>query len=308
MDFITDGPNVKRNEINVKCPFCGPRDPSYHMGLHPAGLWACWRNDQHSGSNPSYLIRRLLGVSPEVAKALVADRGKTASPIEELRARNRDLELSSSTLLMPQRFPDEFRRPRKGDRFWSYLERRGFDDVRAVVRDYDLRCAMSGPQKLRVIFPIKINGSLVGWSGRAVGGSQAKYKTWPAGDEAIGPHVVYNQDQAAEGGIVLVIVEGPLDALKLDFYGRDLGVRSVGLMGLNFSPGKLELIGDLADGFDRVGVLLDPEARRQALSGRGALSFLPRRSLVPGRFLAGWEDPGALTPRAARNLAAALTA
>jgi hypothetical protein len=52
--FIERGPNVKRGEINIRCPFCGSADPSYHMGLNlDSGWWSCWRNkDQHSGKSP----------------------------------------------------------------------------------------------------------------------------------------------------------------------------------------------------------------------------------------------------------------
>jgi hypothetical protein len=70
--FITQGANVKRGELNIKCPFCGSADPSQHMGLNlDTGWYSCWRNRaQHSGKSPVRLIMALLRVPYHRAREL----------------------------------------------------------------------------------------------------------------------------------------------------------------------------------------------------------------------------------------------
>ena len=53
ISYITQGVNVKKNEININCHFCAQTnnpDPSYHCGIDQERLWfSCWRNrKQHS--------------------------------------------------------------------------------------------------------------------------------------------------------------------------------------------------------------------------------------------------------------------
>ena len=105
--------------------------------------------------------------------------------------------------------------------------------------------------------------------------------------------LVYNYDGAAKGGETLVLVEGPVDALKLDVLGRP-SVRAVGLMGVVLSPGKRDLVVRLVERFDRVCVLLDADAMAVALRLKAELGFL-NRQVTLGALPEGVKDPGDLS-------------
>ena len=64
IEYVTQGSNVAHGNVNIKCPMCGPRDPSHHMGIAIDGAgWSCWRNPQHRGRSPVYLVALLAHVS-----------------------------------------------------------------------------------------------------------------------------------------------------------------------------------------------------------------------------------------------------
>ena len=73
IDYVTRGPNTKKGEISVRCPWCGDSDPSHHMGISLAtDNWGCHRNPQHRGKAPTGLIAALLGCNWHQAKLIAA--------------------------------------------------------------------------------------------------------------------------------------------------------------------------------------------------------------------------------------------
>jgi hypothetical protein len=119
---------------------------------------------------------------------------------------------------------------------------------------------------------------------------------------------LYNCAAAEAGGKGLVLVEGPVDALKLDFYGEPSGVRSVALSTNSISDAQLYLLGELSAGFEWVGVMMDNKTDLgfvDSVRMRQNLASLP----VPVRTLqvpAGRGDPGALTASEARRWATSI--
>ncbi|KKM00724.1 hypothetical protein LCGC14_1801600, partial [marine sediment metagenome] len=74
IEYATTGSNVAKGNVNVKCPMCGMADKSEHMGIKLSnGIWGCWRNKAHRGSNLAYLLQSLLEISYTEAKRLVGD-------------------------------------------------------------------------------------------------------------------------------------------------------------------------------------------------------------------------------------------
>lgn len=247
--FVTSGPNVKRGEINIKCPWCGSADPSHHMGLNlETGWYSCWRNrTQHSGKSPVRLVMTLLRVpyararelcglgeayvDPEgfdaLAARLLMRAGATASPVE---VRRRKLDMDPSFL--------PIRRYGAARRVYEYLrEERGFngrsdagDDVDVLCRLYGLRLGR-GDYHSRLILPYFMDGELVTWTGRAVGESSIRYKDLSIEESILPPkHTLFNHDAMLDRSArVLLVFEGPMDALKADFYGDPYGVRAVAL-------------------------------------------------------------------------------
>ncbi len=269
--FIERGANVKRGEINVRCPFCGSADPSYHMGLNlTTGWWSCWRNRAgHSGKSPLRLIMKLLSVpywqarklaglgeeyvDPEGFNAAAArflrNEGGTASPAE---VRREFLQHDKNAVLIEDRISTR--------RAWNYLYTRGFEDrdIADLVQFYDLRTARHGHYAERIIMPYYVDQELVAWTARAIGQSEIRYKDLPRDMCLIPPkETLYNHDCIIDGGRVLVIQEGPFDALKIDFYGRSFGIRSVALSTNSVSDEQASMLAAADDQFDLKLVMMD---------------------------------------------------
>lgn len=303
--FVTKGRNVARGHIGIKCPFCGDADPSEHMGIRLTdGAWGCFRNPEHRGRSPIYLVARLRHCSMDEARELVESNTYAEDiSIADLRKR---MERLDADLDAPQRktldFPDSFRKfvetaTFADKRIHTYLRRRGFPNVLEVASFYGLRLATSGSWRSRVIFPLVIDGELRGWTGRAIVKATARYKTFPE-DESV-RELVWNHDGAKEGGRLLLVTEGPFDGMKIDWYGRSCGVRAIGNLGVSCNPAKAALICDLADRYDQVGVMLDAQANARAIDLQNALALSHARWIgIPAEV----EDPGALSPADARRL------
>lgn len=310
--YIERGANVKRGEISIKCPFCGSADPSYHMGLSlETGWWSCWRNrTAHSGKSPLRLLMKLLGipywqarklaglgedyVDPEgfdavAARFLGRERGTTARPAE---VRREFLQHDPDSVPIDDRIGT--RRAR------NYLIDRGFDDghIDELVRLYDLRTARSGNYASRVIIPYYLDGLLVTWTARAIADSEIRYKDLSRDQSLVPPkETLHNHDCITEGGDVLVIQEGPFDALKIDFYGRSHGVRSVALSTNSLSDEQSAMLAAADDQFRVKLVMMDNATKLgfvDSMRLRQELGFLTNVKAVKVPF--GAKDGGALTP------------
>lgn len=306
IEFIERGANVARGHVNIQCPFCGPRDHSQHMGLQlSTGYWGCWRDSKHRGKNPVRLLMALVHCSLEEAKKLVEEDKPMAGSLSELRAKLDKKEEEQLTEFKAVQWPKEFfpvAEYRNGMRglFRSYLEDRGFPDARKVARDYALRGCLGGKFSYRLIFPLHFEGKLVGWTGRSIRKALLRYVTDPPGE--LTNHLLIGYDGAKEKpGHTLVLVEGPVDWLKIDHYGKVFGFRCVGLLGTHLSEPKLRLLSSLVPLYQRVLLLLDPDALGRALGLQERLRLLGKPVGVL-QLPAGAEDPGALSPRGVRKL------
>lgn len=311
--YITEGANVKRGELAIRCPFCGAADPSKHMGLNlETGWWSCWRNRaQHSGKSPLRLIMRLLGVpygrareiaglgedyiDPEGFDAVAArllGRGNTEARPEQVKRRFLDLD---------QDFADISDRLRTR-KFWNYLYQRGFnlrpDDVDTLCQRYKLKAGTGGRWTDRVIMPYIQDGDLVTWTGRAITAATIRYKDLSLEESLCAPKdTLYNHDAMLDGGKTLVLVEGPFDALKLDYYGKRHGVRAVALSTNSIKDQQAYLLQTAAERFDKTAVMLDNATALglvDSMRMKQALNFLPRVSIVPVPY--GAKDAGELQP------------
>ena len=317
------GPNVAKGHINIACPFCGD-DPSEHMGVElSSGAWGCWRNSDHRGRSPFRLIQALLGCSYVEARGIVdagsaQELGDFAALADQLRS---DLapdppeeKAVGPTLRMPKAFRTLDEETPAGRRVFDYLVSRGFtpDDADDLIRLYDLRYAMSGAWKYRLIIPIRFEGALVNWTARSISKTERlRYKTLSHDPETAAEnddpvalrnikHCVYNYDRLMKGGRVLVAVEGPLDALKFDFYARGMGVRATSLFGTAFGDEQVWVLAELFGQFERRIILFDQAAEGAANKLASRLSVVrPTVMYCPPAF----DDPGDMTERAVVDLA-----
>jgi hypothetical protein len=61
------------------------------------------------------------------------------------------------------------------------------------------------------------------------------------------------------GAEILVVCEGPFDALKLDFYGKEYGVRATCVFGSKVTPTQASLLYEGQENFGQIVVAMDPE-------------------------------------------------
>ena len=314
--YTMGGKNVTRGNIGLQCPFCGSADPSQHMGINPAnGKWNCWRDRTHRGRKPHRLIQRLLGCSYDRAAQIVGS-GVRADPnsFSERAARFRALQqhervASEGYASIPM--PDKFKHINLSDRtarFADYLTNvRGFErsSIKALIDYYDLRGCTYGGWKARLIVPITMNEKLVNWQGRSIyQEAEVRYRSLSTNPE----HKVDDDDPVAavnikdclfpfdpvyNGGKVLYIVEGSMDSLKVDFYGKEVGVRATCIFSLDIREEQGYLLRELSEGFDRTILMLDEGAYAQGMRLKRMLpGVIDKVRRVPFKS----EDPGELTP------------
>jgi hypothetical protein len=295
VDYVTRGPNTKRGEISIRCPFCGEDDPSHHMGISLTNeVWGCHRSAAHRGKNPTKLVAAVLGVTFRAAALIISqyDRPDPESLTEALAA----LEGTPATpiadpepLVMPAQFKPIMPTGLTA-KFYRYLANRHFDDVDKLSVFYDLRCAMVGRWKDRIIIPFYQNTELIGWTARAIGPVQNAPRYLSTG--AAVKETVLNYDEIKRGGEILIITEGPFDAMKLDFYGRDLDVCSTCIFGTSMTLSQVAILNKVAKKFDHTVVLFDPDAIDASF---GAKDWLLNGNLVVGSLPPDIEDPGSMT-------------
>lgn len=315
--FIERGPNVKRGEINVRCPMCGSADPSYHMGLNlETGWWCCWRNQSaHKGKSPVRLLVSLLNVPYWRAREIAGLRNDAEytdpDGFDAVAARVMKREGFQRPEQVQRRhlkFDREFRRLDDDSvaslRFLDYLLDRGFTKPAKLGELYGLRYAISGDFKDRIILPYYMNGELVTWTGRAISKqAMIRYKDLPLDDSLIGPkHTLFNHDCILEGGRALIVQEGPFDALKVDYYARDHLVRSAALSTNSITEDQIALLLGASSKFERIIVVMDmatPLGLADSMRMKGELSFLPNVEIAKVPF--GAKDGGDLTHKQVRE-------
>lgn len=309
IQYVERGANVKRGELNIKCPYCGSADPSHHLGLsQDTGWWACWRNSDHRGKSPVRLLVALLRISYRKARELAGLDEDYVDPdgFDDLAAR-----LLRSGQSMPeledqaqgklrmgldyQKFTSSGGRNR---RFFNYLESRLFrdQDILKLAWYYNLRHCISGPFQDRLIIPYYLNGELITWAGRAVGESTIRYKALSIEDSILATkRTLYNYD-AHKQADVLVLVEGPIDALKLDFYGKRFGVRSVALSTNSINDEQIYLLEEAASKVRKVIIMLDTQTSLGVVASmrmRERLGQIPNSQIQAVPY--GMKDAGELS-------------
>lgn len=331
--FVERGPNVARGHVGVACPLCGD-DPSHHMGLNTHdSRWGCWRDQSHRGRSPVYLVQAFLSCDKKAAveickkycKDIAIDHGAIRARLDrvarESGVRKRHERAEIDDAMAPQDTFPATKNPRAAKPAIDYLRQRGFNiQTELVCRRYNVRYAAKGQSSGRVWFPVRSGGGVKGYVGRTVVGHKARYYAHPGG-EAL-KAAIWNYDRCLDApdlkpgmkagrfqgnstalsdpppGKVLIICEGILDAMKLDFYGSPYGVRSVALLGLSLGKEKQVMLSHLARKYHKVFICLDAEAHRVAYEMESKLA-LARARVLP--LPEGVEDPGAMTAQQAAS-------
>ena len=303
--YDVKGRSVSPGNINVECPFC--RDGKRKMGIKlETGQWGCRKRNDHRGAgrNPR-MLSALLGISRNAASEILGTRvvdssiaglrkqlealGTSRAPQPRTETRLPDLELPLEFFALREHGP-------RSQPFLRYLKGRGLP-FEAVAR-YQLHgcdCSSRGAYIHRVYLPLFQDGRQVGFTGRAIDGNPQRYETQPPA----APVRVLGLSQLAQGGQVLVVVEGPFDALWLDWvaYKERLPISVVCLMGSASTRAKNAVLAKLARKYNRTIGMLDSGAEGACLElQRAVATEVEFRSMVPG-----FDDPGDLPWDAARS-------
>jgi len=216
-----------------------------------SGRWACWTAECHKqhGTDIIGLIRAITELPfsqvLEKVKIFLSDNTIDAKRIEELRAEREEKrkcrqqniwkdhvnpirvypEECLSRLIVPETFAEERYLP---------LE---------VLRSYGIGYATKGPMWDRIVIPIRnINGKIVGFSGRKVNydpDRDIKWFHYKKGEFRKGIHL-FNLDRVFKGNHnTYILVEGPLDVLKLEAAGIH---NSVAVLGRSITNGQIEVL------------------------------------------------------------------
>jgi hypothetical protein len=284
IEFIERGGSTTRNNVNIRCPMCADSDKGFHLGISLKGKgWNCWRNVQHRGRSRSRLIQLLLKCSEQTAREL-AGTASVDLPVDV------DLGQQMRSALYPDEAPrshgplrllSEFK-PLVQDGFlakpfWFYLRERGYRDkqIEWLCQSYQLHYATRGPFSYRIIIPIyDRRGKLMTWVARSIRPQEeVRYKALSVEPVRELPAALAAPYQMLLGlpllwrcpdSRVLVVCEGPFDALWITTYGRSFGVYGTCLFGLNLSEAQQYQLSDLQERFEREVLLLDSEASFQA--------------------------------------------
>lgn len=313
--FVTRGPNTKRGEVSINCPMCGEDDPSEHLGINlQTGKWGCHRDGTHRGKAPRTLIKAVLGCSSQQAGLIVRQYSHSDPDSLEtaLAALENDVVAPSDNDLVKkikhQRLGPQFNdfnhiKPRGiTKRFFTYLADRGYDNPQSIIDRYDLRCALIGRYKDRVIIPIRHSGELLGWTSRAIG-TPKNAPRYLASSEDV-KTTVFNYDALNKGGERLFIVEGPFDAMKIDDYNfsytsdydEPVNFRATCTFGTSLTVSQLALLRALAGKFNETWILFDVGAEGPANNLASWLGV--KTAMLPS----GIDDPGELKPMHMRQL------
>lgn len=319
--YVTRGHNVTRGNVAIRCPYCGGADPSEHLGLKldPAQpYWNCWRNAAHRGRNPRRLVQKLLGCNWARAQEIVERQQRAlVDAFDEVAARLKaPTPEPEATLRESEPWRKEFRPlPGAGPyaaQFMRYLmEERGFGgDAAAVAERYRLHYCLTGEYAWRLILPFyDAEQRLIGWTGRAVRpGAALRYRT----TRGLSKAALYGESWAAHPSTdarLLLITEGPIDAMKLQFYGRPLGCAAVATLGTATTVEQLTRLVQIAGAYlGGAVVVFDADAALPALQLAETLgTFSPRPVRIGLKALAAAgagqrKDPGALTAAESRAL------
>lgn len=309
--YVTRGQNTKRGELSIQCPMCGEDDPSEHLGINPVtGKWGCHRDSSHRGKASRTLIKAILGCSSQQAQFIVkqyshSDPDTLEAALVVLEADNNnainhdeDLAKQAKHQQLGPQFKDFTQIKPRGvtKRFYKYLENRKLDDVPSLIARYELRAALVGRYKDRIIIPVRHSGELLGWTSRAIGVVKDAPR-YLASSEAV-KTTVFNYDGLKKGGERLFIVEGPFDAIMLDnhsfsinYEDYNIQFRATCTFGTSPTISQIAILRTLVKKYDETWVLFD----------RGADG--------PGAELAEWigakqaylphdvDDPGEMKPR-----------
>ena len=243
--YWTEGKNVSKGWVNIKCPFCMGGDPSNHLGINlQSKKINCWRCSKKGDFFT--LIMKLnkcgFGKAQQIAKKFYT----TKVIVYDRTAFNPEFKL-------PKVFSRELtERPKK------YLEERNFV-AQDIWDTYYLHYPIPdhwGDYRYRLCIPFTREGEISTFTARDITGRQdPKYIVHP-NEKSLYPvnQCVYNLDRI-EKGVNLVILEGPTDVWRYKY-------NAVCVYGITYTPTQIRLIKEREP--KKIFIIFDPGAEKEA--------------------------------------------
>ena len=279
------GANCRAGNVNIACPWCG-NDPSQHLAISESKeAYFCYRDPAHAGRSFISLICKLGNSRNEAIQLLNAHRHKSVALPEQAKP------LSSNQLT---RAWDRFRVADYNPRAIAYLKQRGFPDPEATAWRYDLRVAVEGVWSNRLLIPFcSPQGELLSWTGRAWRSeTNPKYMALQTNDEAL----IFFPQQDFDSKRVLVLVEGPVDAIKTAQAADRSEFLVAALAGKHLNPAKLNQLRKAALNCDSLLLALDFDVNistrlriQSDIAGYLGVRYHAKAALPPG-----YKDPAEL--------------
>ena len=291
IQYVTHGKNVGQNHVAIACPFCGD-DPSHHLSisLNPEmSYWRCWRNPDHRGAKPGFLVQKLLGINKQEAEQICGKEQEEPTieyPVSVLTnafCRSID-ELSDAEIIYLMQF----------------LIRRKFEtpsSTVALLHQLGISVGIGGRWDNRLVFPIMgENNQLWGWTGRSMNPDEPlRYMTTTTGETRRGTTPLFGVQWLPKGMTHLFVVEGPMDWLKLTGFFREFCPRWGAVALLTSTPNTVQMVQlmHIAGNTIPLYIFMDnePPARSRAIKTGLALSACVGR-VFSVELSEGIKDPG----------------
>lgn len=288
--ILEKGLSHKKNSVSFifDCPRCAKHQKLYIRRRDGRFIcFVCCESDNFRG-RAEYALSELANIPLwEVRNTLygeqsqdIPESGRLELDLDFGQTDDEDTILESELPIPVMQYPLDFYPvgySDKAKRGLEYLESRGIS--KEIAMEYDLRYH---PQDRRVVFPIKMNGKLVGWQKRLI----IENKTWneESGKWLEAPKILSSVGIPRDRTLMFadnlknskhaIVCEGPIDALHCAKLGG-----AVATMGKVVSSGQIALIA--ASSVKKVYLALDPDAAAETKKLLSTLSDLECYLLKP---------------------------
>lgn len=246
------GSNTSAGNVNICCPFCVD-DHGFHLSVsEDLPVYYCYRRpNQHSGGRLIHLLVAL-GVARNSAVRLLNEHMTKTNNREPETTVKHGKDLGAKWLT--------FTGAEQGVGCSSYLESRGFEDPAWVAQYYDLRYSPVGGWAMRLLLPLKYDHKVVAWTGRALRSDiNPRYLSQEPNETTTPMLYVPDAGPLARHGATCVVVEGPLDALKVA-VSTDNNLGAIALTGKSMNSSKILMLKSLLANCAKVVIALDADA------------------------------------------------
>jgi len=246
IQYWTEGNNVQRGWINIRCPSCG--DDSNHGGFNLAkGYYNCWMCGHKELES---IVCLLAGVSYIEAQDIIREYSGRNSLLKLLNKKENKKQVDKIELP-----GDELQEIHK-----KYLRKRNFNPNH-LINKYKIKgTGIIGYWKYRIIIPIIYKNKIVSFQGRDITDKQKnRYITLSKDESIINPKtILYNLDNCKRD--IIGVVEGVFDVWRF-------GSNFAATLGTIIKKEQLRLLKN----YKKVFFLFDPESEALKKAEKAAI-------------------------------------